>query len=107
MGTGRMLMDACFLVNSMLFTVVQEYDSLVKRVYLLFVQYCHIHAVLYILKLSITYIRVIFDFEIGFARHKQIIYRFIIDLHIGNPYIVIVIISVLKEISQINCFLHS
>lgn len=46
MRSRWMLMDACFLIDSMLFSVVQENNRLVKWVNLLFIQYCNIDTML-------------------------------------------------------------
>ena len=44
------------------------------------------------------YIRVIFDFQVGLAWHQQVIDRFVVDLHVGHPHIVIVVVSILEGI---------
>ncbi len=67
-----MIVDACLLVNSMLLTVVHQYDSLVKCPGLLLLKASDIHSV----------VGIVFYLKIPFAWLKQVINAFVVDFHV-------------------------
>ena len=78
----RMLMNACLLIYSVLFSEVHQYNSLFKRPDLLLLQPIdHYPWVLW----------VIFNLQILIPRNQQIVNRFIIDFQIRNPHFIVVV----------------